>query len=456
MVFTLCSYKVTASLYFRTLMNSTVSHRKYPILFALILAGEAIFFLPFVLPRIFRPTLLEVFDITNLELGTCFSLYGIVAMISYFIGGPLADRFPARNLMSAALLLTATGGFIMAMFPSLEVLRWLYALWGMSTILLFWAPLIKATREWGGAGFQGRAFGSLEGGRGLTAALIGTLALVVFSNLMPDSDLMNASEVRNRSFTKVINITSCLVLISGLLVYLVVPGVIREDERLEKMPGMKNVISLLSEKVIWLQAGIIICAYVGYKITDDFSLYANQVLGFSEVDAAGVGTTALWLRPVFALIAGVIADRFGGIRIMILCFALMLAGGLLVFTGLFSHSVIFTLMILVATVAGVYGIRGIYFSVMKSSGIPLVATGTAVGIMSVVGYTPDIFMSPLMGFLLDNNPGETGHRYVFMVLCIFSAAGFIISTVFKNLMKSKKSDHGPSHGVKDLFTAGRK
>ena len=81
--------------------------KQYMALIALILAGEAIFFLPFVLARIFRPTLLIVFNITNTELGTYLSVYGIVALVSYFFGGPLADRFPARNLMAFALWLTA-------------------------------------------------------------------------------------------------------------------------------------------------------------------------------------------------------------------------------------------------------------------------------------------------------------------------------------------------------------
>jgi len=46
-------------------------------LLALITAGETIFLLPFVLARIFRPTMLEVFGLTKLQLGTAFSLYGI-------------------------------------------------------------------------------------------------------------------------------------------------------------------------------------------------------------------------------------------------------------------------------------------------------------------------------------------------------------------------------------------
>jgi hypothetical protein len=48
---------------------------------ALIVAGESVFLLPFVLARVFRPTFLDVFGLTNLELGTAYSVYGIVAML---------------------------------------------------------------------------------------------------------------------------------------------------------------------------------------------------------------------------------------------------------------------------------------------------------------------------------------------------------------------------------------
>jgi hypothetical protein len=59
----------------------------------LILGGEAVFILPFVLQRTFRPTFLETFAITNTQLGSCFSVYGIVALFSYLFGGPLAGNF---------------------------------------------------------------------------------------------------------------------------------------------------------------------------------------------------------------------------------------------------------------------------------------------------------------------------------------------------------------------------
>ena len=89
----------------------------------LILSGEAVFILPFVLARIFRPTVLEVFQLSNWELGACFSVYGMVALFAYILGGPLADRFPPRKLIAISLWTTAAGGWVYAQFPSYFVLK---------------------------------------------------------------------------------------------------------------------------------------------------------------------------------------------------------------------------------------------------------------------------------------------------------------------------------------------
>ena len=59
----------------------------------LILSGELIFLLPYVLARVFRPTFLDVFELSNLELGSLFSIYGLVAIISYVYGGVISDKF---------------------------------------------------------------------------------------------------------------------------------------------------------------------------------------------------------------------------------------------------------------------------------------------------------------------------------------------------------------------------
>lgn len=396
---------------------------------AVIFAGESIFFLPFVLARIFRPTLLQVFDITNLELGAYFSIYGIVAMISYLFGGLIADRFPGKQLMAFALWATALGGGIMALFPVATVLGPLYAFWGITTIFLFWAALIKTTRALGGSDFQGSAFGILEGGRGATAALLASVAMLLFASFTGDESGSQFAAERLFSFRWVVAVTAVLTGLAGFFIWVAVPASLGASEASQNIQ-LRQLKQLVTSKGVGLQALMIVCAYVGYKITDDFSLYAYDVLGFSEVDSAAVGTTALWLRPLFALFAGLLADRWKGSSVVIGCFTVMGMGGAVIAMGWAEGLGWLVLTVLATTLLGVYGVRGVYFALMEEDRIPIGVTGTAVGVISLLGFTPDVFMSPLMGYLLDTYPGVTGHRYVFLVLAAFSLVGLFAGSLF--------------------------
>ena len=120
--------------------NIYIKNKYYTYLIVLILAAESIYILPYVLARVFRPTFLDVFDLTNLELGTLFSTYGIVAFLSYLYGGILADKYSPRKLLSVSLILTSFGGVIMMTYPSYTVMQLLFAYWGFTTVFLFWAP----------------------------------------------------------------------------------------------------------------------------------------------------------------------------------------------------------------------------------------------------------------------------------------------------------------------------
>ena len=84
-------------------------------------------------------------------------------------------------------------------------------------------------------------------------------------------------------------------------------------------------------------------------------------------------------------------------------------------------------------VAGVFGIRGIYFALMNEAKIPYKLSGTDIGVISVVGFSPDVFMTPLMGFLLDTYPGIRGYQYIYGVLCFFSTVGLISALLLNRL-----------------------
>jgi sugar phosphate permease len=395
------------------------------VLFLLIVSGEAIFFLPFVLPRIFRPSILSEFNLTNLELGSAFSVYGIVAIVSYFFGGPLADRFSPRILIASALCLTAFGGSAFLFEMTATSFLVLYGYWGFTTIFLLWAAMIKATRLWGGMGFQGRAFGLLEGGRGLTAALIGLLALGLLSSF---------SSSNNGSMRTVILASSALIFLIGLAVAFFMPSNEGKVQTLDHSMASNQVSLVLKNPLVWLQGLLIVFAYVGYKMTDDFSLYANEVLGFSEVESASIGTAALWLRPLFAVLAGFAADRFSSLKVIAACFLIMIIGGAMIAAGFLETIVFWVFATMVFTVVGIYGLRGVYFAVIDDLNIPVASTGTAVGVISVLGYTPDVFISPVMGYLLDTYPGAQGHQYVFMIIAGAGLFGLLTVMLLNRLL----------------------
>ena len=407
------------------------------VMMALIAAGEAIFLLPFVVARIFRPTLLDVFGLTNLQLGTAFALYGIVAMLSYFAGGPLADRFSARRLMTAALLATSLGGLLFATIPPLGVLTLLYGFWGLTTILLFWGALIRATREWGGSASQGRAFGFLDGGRGFMAALLATISVAIFAAALPTDVASATLEQRADALAQIIWIFTGLIVGVAALVWFSLPEI--EPDRHsgpKRKLTLEGVRGALRMPAVWLQATIVVCAYVGYKSTDDFSLLARDTFGYDDVAAAQISTIAFWVRPFAAIGAGLLGDRISSSRMIALSFGILIVGSLVIALGVLQPGIHWMLVATVAgTSVGIYALRGIYFALFEEARVPLAFTGSAVGLVSFIGYTPDIFMGPLMGYLIDRSPGALGHQHVFGVLAAFAAVGLISTLLFQRVTR---------------------
>ena len=418
-------------------MKSKINNKKFLILTLLILSGEFIYFLPYVLSRVFRPTFLDVFQLNNFQLGSLFSVYGVVALLSYIYGGVITDRYSPRKLMSSALFLTALGGLVLASYPSYQTLQILYGYWGFTSVFLFWGAMIKATRLWGGDNNQGKAFGFLDGGRGIVAASMGSIGVFVFSIVLT-SDIESASVLeRQEAFRYVILLSSFMVAFIGLLVLIFLRNMEDKNTNFElPLNTLTNIKGVLKNESIWLLMLIIMCAYVGYKVTDIYSLYASEVMLYDQIEAAEVGALQLYLRPIVCIAIGLLADRTKNMFWIIFGFVTMLIGALIFSFGIIKPDMNFIFFLsLVILAVGTYSIRALYFAVLKEANVAFALTGTAVGIISVVGYSPDIFAGPIMGYLLDENPGIIGHQYVYFMLVIFSIIGLIASIRFARLTK---------------------
>ena len=405
----------------------------------LILSGELIYLLPYVLPRIFRPTFLEVFNLNNLQLGSLFSVYGIIALLSYVYGGVISDKFQPKKLMSYSLFFTSFGGLVLASYPSYFVLQILYGYWGFTTVFLFWGAMIKATRVWGGTDNQGQAFGFLDGGRGLVAASMGSLGILIFSIFLTNDIELTSLTERKEAFRYVILFSSFMIFLTGLWVLFFMDSNQKDQKNnVISSNSFSNIKTVLKIQSVWLIMIIIFSAYIGYRVTDIYSLYASDVMFFNQIEAANVSSLQLYLRPLVCILIAMLADKSSYIYFIIFGFVTMLIGSTIFAFGIVQlnmNFVFYLSLIIVAT--GTYAIRALYFSIMQEGRIPLVLTGTAVGLISVVGYTPDIFAPPIFGYFLDKYPGLLGHQYVFTILVLFSILGLLASIKFAYLKKEE-------------------
>lgn len=408
-------------------------------MFTLVFAGEMIFSLPFHVIRIFRPTLLEVFNLTNTEIGDSMAIYGIMAMLTYFPGGTLADRFSSRKLMSISLLATGLGGLYFAQIPGHLGLTILFGWWGMTTIFLFWAAMIKATREWGGKLSQGRAFGILDGGRGLIAAGAATLAVVILSSFLPAQSEDASLEEKRQALQMVIYFYSYVTVLASALVWIFILDTNKKQTRQEKKLW-KLIQAVVKQKIVWMQAIVVVCAYSAYKGLEYYTLYAVDVLGMSAVDASFFMSNALYIRAGAAVAAGFIVDRFSASKVISWLFA-----GLVI--CYFSLSVLypnsyFPIIIyvdIITTFIAVYALRGVYFALLEETKVPGALTGTAVGLISVIGYTPDVFFNSVAGRIIDASPGIGGHQHFYMMLTGFSVAGLLTTSIISRQVAEKKA-----------------
>ena len=401
----------------------------------LIFAGELVFSLPFHLARFFRPSFLELFNLSNTNLGDVFAVYGLTAMVSYFFGGLIADKISARKLMTISLLLTAFGGLYMSTFPNILGMMMLYGYWGITTIFLFWAAMLKATREWGGDYTQGKAFGLLDGGRGLLASVVSALAILIFASFLPSEINLAITSQKLNGFRTVILFYSALTAIAAILIWMFLPEPSITSNH-KQNTNFNNLIKVLSNRMVWLHAAIIICAYSTYKGLDNTALYAYEVLGMNAVEAAKLFTYSSLARPIAAILAGFLADRIAASYVILLAFFILIFTyiGFIIFDGSASL-VVFILINIFSTFFMVFAIRGIYFALVNEINTPKNITGTTIGIVSFVGFTPDIFFGSISGRILDANPGITGHQNYFLFLTVIALIGVITTWCLRKVNK---------------------
>ena len=384
----------------------------------LCLSGSVIFWLP-LFSDIFYTPMQNAFGFTKTQMGILLSTFGAVALMAYFPGGWLADRFSPRKLITIALVITALAGFVFSTLPSFEACLILFAIWGLTSAGILWSAMIKAARCWGSKEDQGKTYGILEGGRSISDVISTTILLMIFAYSRGD----------DRAVPEIIIMISFYILVLAFLVWRIMSDDISNNKKQSKVTT-NEIIYILRLPVIWLIALIIMATNTAMWGTIFFTPYATEVYDLGEVGGGAIGAGKYWVTPFAAIAAGLFADKIGPAK-AILGFCIIMTLGFFIFALIPGSPALLTYLIINVAIltAAVYALRGTYFSLLEQSNIPLSFTGTATGIISVIAYTPDIFMPTLGGIILDAYPGTSGYQYLFLIVSFFSLIGLIAAYV---------------------------
>lgn len=406
-----------------------------PTLVILSIAGALIYALPY-FRNYYYDTFLSAFHLTNTQMGTLGSAYGVCCLISYVFGGYCADRWKTKHLLMLSLFTTGLLGFSLLTYPPYPVLLGIHAAWGITSILTFWSALVKAVRSLANENEQGKAFGFFEGGRGITNIIQSVFVLAIFA-------FFSRRMSEKMALSAVIIVYSVICLILGFAIMFLYKEVDEESEEKsdEKKSFDWNVLKkILKMPTTWIAAIIIFPSYAMIISYYYITPYASLAFGTTAVISAAIGYLSQYCRPIGCVGSGIIGDRIGVSNMVIISYILMILGiiGLILVPG--KPSMIFMLLISIALIyTTMYALQAMHFAILSEADYPVEETGAVTMPLMMFGYSPEIIMPIIAGKCIDKFQGVLGYKIFFGVLLGLAIVGLIFVFIWKKVTKNNKS-----------------
>jgi MFS family permease len=413
--------------------------RRYFQFLLVVLAAGAIFPLIY-LKTNYQETMLEIFNMTLPQLNNIYSILGMVFVVGYFPSGLLSDKFSAKKLLAVSLFGTAMGGFWFAQVPSYSSVVLIFCIWGTFSVFTFWSSHMKIVKLLAKSNEEGKFFGILDGGRGVVEALLASFALLIFSGILGAS--LEFADKR-AALVGVIYMYSIVLLVVSILIFIFVEDDKQlisdsEEEVIKTKFKISDVIKLFKNKYVYLHGGIIFMGYAVFWTVYYLGGFLQSNIGIDPVTVSTIMVIVLWMRPVGGFVGGYLADKIG--KTATISGALVGAGVCLTSAAILpvtTAPVIFYAVIILLG-AFLYAIRGTYWSLLGESKIDVAIMGTAIGVISFIGYLPDIILPQFNSFLFSTFGDNGGYNAYFIATAIIGLVGVVIAFVYNRLNKKEK------------------
>lgn len=407
--------------------NKSALKKNFLTVILLALAGSIIYGLPYY-RFYYYDSYMQLYHLSNVQIGLLGSAYGFLGMLSYLLGGVLADKLNAKKMVVFSLIATGACGFLHLLTDQFYVLLAIYVIWGLTSLLTFWPACVKMVRMQGNASEQSRTYGIFEGSRGAFNAGHLAIATAIFA-------VFEAKSMPGMGIKGGLIFYSVTPILLGILFIFILKDpakVVVEEEAKEAAPQKKfewgDVIKILKMPTVWMIVVMVFTSYTFNMSTTYFNPYATNILGTTAVVAVVITTSTQYIRPFSTIFAGFLADKFGKSTFMAIGYIMMMIGlGAVMFAGQLSGSTMGVVMIagIIIMYIGMYFCFGLTFSFLEEGGVPVELSGTATGVICTLGYLPEVIDSLIAGKILDSYKGITGYYIYFVFMLVMAVIGLI-------------------------------
>lgn len=350
----------------------------------------------------------------NEYIGDLALIFGAITVVMYVLGGILVDKFGEKVMLVLGGLMMAGGSILYGLVLNSASLMLAFILFGFGTGTM-WGGYLKLTRKLGNAEEQGRMYSTSEFIRGVTGTVMGLLGVAVLNQAILPSGLTDPALIGEK-WRLLLFVHAGIYIGSVIVCLILVPKNVvgwEEDDSAEAEPfTLAGAAKVLKMPGTWFATAIL---FFGYSITACASgylgAYSSNVIGVSATQASTFAIIRnYFICAISTFVIGYVAVKFKSESktIGIYCVAsaaLMVL--MLMSAGNFALCIACTFIF----AAAYTGMRGLYFAVPSEMKIPVQLTGVATGVISFIGYMPDVFFAKLAGRWLDGY-GLKGYDFI--------------------------------------------
>ncbi|HPT77382.1 MAG TPA: MFS transporter [Defluviitoga sp.] len=383
----------------------------------------------------------KVTGASNFQLGILMSAYGVTNFLLYIPGGILADNYSPKKLIVFSCFATSILGFWYSLIPSFGQLIFIHVMFGFTVVLTFWAAMVKIINNLGDSSEQGKLFGISEGLRGMFGAIAAFVSIIFFNKMASEAKGLKAA----------ITCYSVILILGGVLavLFIVEPKTsnsfevneVKNEEKKELKEKKGSFLVVVKMPQIWLAGILVFANYSAWIFHSMVTPYLSQAFELSTSAVATLSTIRTYVMMMIGgLVAGLLTSKIGSVvRFIQYGFFGMIIFGLGYLLIPPNRSCIL-LIVLNFILYGLclYSTKALYYATIDEIFVPKELVGRASGIISLVGYCPEIFMYMWAGNIVDNAEGLSGYRRVFMLMIIFAAIGLIVSIILKRYIEKER------------------